>query len=403
MVWKLEVSLRMKNMIRYCFLQSFLWMLYASTFGYVTVYLSNEQVPLSSIGIITGFFSILAALLQIVSGRFVDSKKFSWKQICIFLLLTNILSGTIMCLFHLQYLQMLLFGLTLLCTSVSMPLVNRAAFICSNPQHKINFGIARGLGSLFYAVLAFILGKSTVRFGFFTVPLSTAFVSLLMLIPAFLLNGENDEKIETIEKSSKEKNNSIFTLIKKYPEFFAVWFACILQMTFHNLYGTYLINICQKAGGNSSNLGTALSVAALCELPVMFAFSLIYKRVKSKSLLLISAICYVVRGIGFLFAKTMMMVYAVQILQILSFAIFASASVYYAEESLAPEERSTGQAFMGGTQTIGAVLGSITGGFLIEKTNIDAALIFGVIICVISTLILLVCKVLNHKENKSFK
>lgn len=48
----------------------------------------------------------------------------------------------------------------------------------------------------------------------------------------------------------------------------------------HNLINTYLINIIEKAGGNSSDMGISLSIAAALELPAMAGFSFLVKKFK---------------------------------------------------------------------------------------------------------------------------
>ena len=77
------------------------------------------------------------------------------------------------------------------------------------------------------------------------------------------------------------------------------------------------------------------------------------------------------------------MIYMIQFTQMLSFAIFASASVYYTSEVIAKEDQATGQAYMTSMMTVGTVLGSLSGGWMLELSGITTMLSVNVLIALL--------------------
>lgn len=374
----------MKTMIKYCTVQGLFWMLFCSCYGYITFYLLGQGFAAGEIGFITAAFGVLGALLQPVFGRLVDKGKCNWKILAIILFVLMTINGTLLCFIKIKILQGILFGLTMVSLNSSMPLINRAGFICETEDQKINFGVARGIGSLSYAVLSLILGRLTLIFGGITVPVSIVIVAALMIIALlFLPYG----KVAEVESDGMASSIDLIGMVKKYPEFFIIWISCILQMAFHNLSGTYLIQICERAGGTSQTMGIALAIAAVLELPIMFCFTIINKHISAKRLLLISGITFVIKAVGYVASVNIPILFITQFTQILSFAVYASASVYYAEEAVSPEDKTTAQSFMSNSQTVGSVLGSVVGGILIQNTNLNITLLAGVGIAVVGAIL----------------
>lgn len=374
----------MKNMVKYSLIQGFFWMLFCSCYGYITFYLERRGFTTGEIGLITAAFGIGGAFLQPVLGRMEDTGRSSWKKLTMIVLFGNVAAGFLMVMIPVKLVQGLLFGFTELCTTSIMPLINRAGFVCQTPDQKINFGIARGIGSLSYALLSLILGRLTVLVSDFCVPLSTAIVAVLLEI-AVLVMPEGEKHVSS--KSASAEKTNVISVLKKYPVFFLIWISCVLQMTFHNLSSTFLMKICEQAGGDSGTMGIALAIAAVLELPFMFCFTLVNKHISAKRLLFISGVAFVVKGVLYILSGNIGILFLAQTVQCVSFAVYASASVYYAEEAVGSDFKTTAQAFMGNSQTIGSVIGCLLGGVLIQMVNLQFALIVGTILVALGVLI----------------
>lgn len=153
--------------------------------------------------------------------------------------------------------------------------------------------------------------------------------------------------------------------------------------TFHNMNNSYLIHIITNVGGSSSDLGKALAVAAVTELPVMFLFSRLARRFPSSTLLMVSGVVFALKAAICMLASHMTLLYASQLLQMGSFALYMPASVYYVNHTMDDRDKFKGQAVMTGTNTLGGVFGSLLGGFLIDSAGVPAmnAAGFGLAAC----------------------
>jgi PPP family 3-phenylpropionic acid transporter len=351
-------------------------MLFCSCYGYITYYLLSKGFSTSSVGIVTAVFGLMGAFLQPVIGRIIDNKVVIWKRIGILLALLMLICSIVLLCFENKIIQGLFFGITITSLNICLPLVNRVGFLCQTETQKINFGVARGFGSLSYACLSLLLGKLSVCLGSGIIPLSTSIISACMIILLFLMPKGN---LSLVSEQKEASSNSLSVLVK-YPAFTLMWISCVFQMIFHNLTNTYLINICERAGGSSETLGVALAIAAVVELPVLFLFAKINKHITVKNLLKISAIVFLIKAIGYFISFRIPLLYITQFLQFASFAIYASASVYYAENAVDENDKTTAQSFMSGSQTIGTVIGGLIGGFVISTYSLNAMLVLGIII-----------------------
>lgn len=386
-----------KTMIKYSFLQGLFWALYCACYGFITYFLLEQGFSVAGIGIITATFGLISAILQPILGYLTDNQKFTWKQLSILLMSLTTLFSFLILISTSILLKAIFYGSLLSFLGGTLPLINNASFMCQTEEQKINFGIARGIGSLCYGIASFILGKATASLSPNSVPVFIIFISLLTVLVIALLprgqtpwNQRNNEKNKDSNKLStqpSQPSNKQFFLFK-YPQFTIMWIACIFLMVFHNLTNVYLINMFTAVGGTSEDLGTALSIGAIMELPVMFCFAIIYKYIKAKKLLLIAGLAFVVKATIYLTSKNISMLYAAQFLQLLSFSVYASATVFYAEESMQAQDKTKGQAFMSNTMTIGSLIASLLGGFLIQNFGLKTMLATGLGMAVAGTVMI---------------
>ena len=133
-----------------------------------------------------------------------------------------------------------------------------------------------------------------------------------------------------------------------------------------------MIQIITNVGGTSADLGRLLAIAAITEIPVMFLFSRIVKHVKSSALLVVSSIFFILKAFGYFAAGNIALMTIAAVMQMGSFALYISASVYYVNEVMEERDKFKGQALMTGTNTLGGVFGSLFGGFLIDNAGVGA-------------------------------
>ena len=134
-------------------------------------------------------------------------------------------------------------------------------------------------------------------------------------------------------------------------------------------------------------MGTATAIAAMCELPTLFLFSFIVRKIRCDILLRISGIFYAIKAIGSLLAPNVLTYYSVQTLQMLGWGLMTVVSVYYVNIIMEKEDVIKGQAYFTMTYTLGSVAAAFIGGALIDISGVNAMLIFSVISVVIGAVI----------------
>ena len=393
----MEISVNKK----YIVLQSVYWSIYCVAFVFATYYLQGNGIAAGMVGVITAVAGILSAVVQPSLGKLTDSGKASWKSILLVLTVIYIATNGLLLVVGSKMIKAIFFGLFLAAISCFSPITNGVSFYYENRGEKVNFGFARGMGSLFYAVLAYVLGFVTVAYGTNSVPAMGLGAGVLLLIVVISMQCERPKSaVSNPEESSSPNGISARQFVAKYRGFMIVVIGCTFILSFHNMICNYMINIMESVGGNSANMGTAIAISGVLELPAMFLFSRIVKRFKVSTLLVFAAGCFVLRSVVYLFATSVVMIYAAQTLQAVSFAVIIPASVYFAEQAMGDEDKMKGQAYMGMTMTVGSVIGSLLGGNLIQYMGVTAALYCGVAFAVAGAIF--VVWGIRYKDVRSF-
>ena len=389
-------------------------MLYCACYGYVTYYLMEKGFSSSTVGVISAVFGIASTAFQPVVGQISDKLKKGWKLPLMCLLVAAILADVIMIFIHVKPAQGIFFGIMMAATGIMMPLINAICFTCTEDGKGIDFGVARGIGSLGYAVISVIIGYVCRLFGAVTIPVFSAILSLclfaLIILMPFYMTGTDASAIDTgstanpsITTDPADRNRAgsgIVGLLRECPGYIIMWSAGLLMMTFHCMTNTYMLQIVGRAGGSSDALGITLGIAAVMELPVMFAFSWISRRLSPGKLFLLAGAAFTIKGILYLAAGSVWVIWISQLLQMLSFAVYVNASVLYASISVPAKYLGLSQSLMSITISAGTVIGSLVGGFLIDSFGVNMMLIMGVVTAVCGT-ILSVISVYSERKNNT--
>ena len=364
-----------KLMMQYCILQGAYWASFCVIYAFATVFLLSRGFESSMIGVIIAVGNILGVVLQPVVASIADrSEKISLHK------LTAILSVVMILLLVLLYFVpngliavAVLFLLTDTFLQVIQPLVNSVSVYYVNQGVSVDFGAARGIGSLSYAATSYVLGITVERFGTRSILVAGILVALVLLVTVLSMPVLSSSAASRPKEKEMEQNDTgLLVFAGRYKYFMLTLAGITLLFTFHNMNNAYLIKVIENVGGTSADMGRMLSIAAVTELPVMFLFSRISKHFKSSTLLVVSGVFFAIRAAGFMMAGNVMIMYLVAMLQIGSFALYIPSSVYYVNETMLDQDKFKGQAVMTATNTLGGVFGSLFGGFLIDNAGVGA-------------------------------
>lgn len=375
-------------------LQGLYWMAFCPIYSFASVYLLSKNFANQQIGWILAIGNILAVILQPSIGSFADrTTKFSLKTIIgsIVLLALTLLAGLIF--LHIGWLGMAVFYCSIIALLLTLqPLVNALIFEYINAGHDVNFGATRAIGSLSFAVLSSFLGIWVNRTSPNILPIVCAvlvicFLSLVLSFPKLDMLKRSRQKITPPAIQKGLQVNTGF--LRKYDRFipFVIGIACLF--IFHTVINVYMVQILTPLGGKDSDLGISLMIAALCELPAFFGFSRLVTRFNTRTLLKVAGIFYALRSLIYFFAASVWMVYLGQAIQGITYAVYIPASVYYINQIMNEEDKVKGQTLITGATTLGNVFGSVVGGWLLDRFNVHAMLIFGVVAAVSGCLFML--------------
>lgn len=421
----------MKENGKYRIIQSCYWMMMNVSFGYATFYLGGFGYSAGEVGMLTAIFSGVSAVCQPMLGRVADkSRRFNWKVILMLLSAVCCLDMILLSIFKSKVLVGCLFGLMALFLNCMMPMINAACFYYEKRGVHVDFGIARGMGSMFYAVVSMLLGWMTVRMGTSAIPVTGIPILAVLFLTTCLmpcesvkatksnaadqrntndentadgkdLKGRKEERSAGADNAANRRQNRAQKtesgFLKKYPAFMVMLLGSTLLMAAHTFMTTYLLQILEQIGGNTSHLGTALAIGAVTEVPILFLFSHIIKRCSSSRLLVISGFFYIVKSTMLLFAGSIGLVYVAHLLQPVSYALYASAIVYFTDESMREEDKVTGQSMMTMTSAIGSVVGNLVGGWLIDFGGVTVMMVFCAVLAVAAASVVAVSAVMHGK------
>ena len=364
-----------KLMMQYCILQGSYWASFCVIYAFATVFLLSRGFESSMIGVIIAAGNILGVILQPMVASIADrSEKISLHK------LTAMLSIIMILLLVLLYFVpngllavAVLFLLTDTFLQVIQPLINSVSVYYVNQGVSVDFGSARGIGSLSYAAASYILGIVVEKFGTRSILMAGILVALVLLVTVLSMPVLSSSAASRLGEKEPEQNDAgLIVFAGRYKNFMLTLAGITLLFTFHNMNNAYLIKVIENVGGTSADMGRMRSIAAVTELPVMFLFSRISKHFKSSTLLMVSSAFFAIRAAGFMLAGNVMTMYLAAMLQIGSFALYIPSSVYYVNETMLDQDKFKGQAVMTATNTLGGVFGSLFGGFLIDNAGVGA-------------------------------
>ena len=385
--------------LRYTLLQVCYWGIFCALSGYAAVWLQGKGFSASETGALMASANIIAAVLQpLIAAKADQPGRISLKGLLISISAVCLLALALLCITGEGFWVICaVYCLAMVALQILQPLINSVSMYYLNRGEKMNFGLARGVGSASYAAVSYFVGILTERIGDGVIPLISLVLCILLLIVIFTFRierkevktGKTEQDLrETAgyrEKQEKQEKTRSLAFYAEHKEFVLVLAGVVFFFIFHFMTNTYMYQMIQWAGGDKQNMGTAVSLAAVTELPVMFGFSWLVKKIRVENLLRLSGICWVIRSVAFCLCTNVTGIYIAQAMQMVSYAVYIPSSVYYANQVMDESHKVQGQAMMTVAFTIGSVFGNLLGGKLIDACGVFVMLAAGTVCTVIGT------------------
>jgi PPP family 3-phenylpropionic acid transporter len=241
--------------------------------------------------------------------------------------------------------------------SIAVEIGNREGF---------SFGSIRLWGALSFAIGTFVTGFVYESAGYGYSFLFFFILNGLVLASLFLLPKTN----------ASARKLSVFGQAKQVfwnKTFMAFIGICFLVAMSTAINFSFMPIYLKEIGFNKIWIGVAYSVTALVEVPMFWLSSRLNEKVGRMSILCLAAFCYGLKYLSLLFIHHESLIIAVQLLEGISFALFASATVEVVSTFAEKETKATYQAvFAAITSGLGGIIGSAIGGIVIDHWGMPA-------------------------------
>ncbi len=375
---------------KYAAIQGSYWSIYCASGSFISVFLLSKHFTNSNIGIILAVANIISVFLQPAIATFADTtKQITLKNLSALLSFIGALAAAAVIISSGQKVLLSIFlvlELTILYTL--QPLTNSLGMRLINKGVPLNFGLARGIGSITFTVCSYVIGVLIERFG----ADSTLIVALVLLFAYtfFALTLASNQYFKNAPSESSEqdlineaKPLGVWGFAMKYKRFMLLVLAITMTFISHVLINNYFIQIVENVGGNTKDMGMVVGYAAAIELPVMAIFSLLSRKFRCSSMLRFSLLFFVIKTALTAIATNVGMLFLAQTMQFGAYALFIPASIYYVNQIIEETDLVKGQAFITLAITIAGVLASLVGGIILDGAGVYAMLYVGVLASII--------------------
>ena len=360
--------------------------------SFIAVYLNDRGFSYTQVGIITAVHMFCTAVIQPYFSAIlkrlpnVSLKKFIC-LCCIPSILCSALTFALPSNIFLFIPIYILFGffeigLQSLMVSLGMEYVNAGI--------PINAGIGRGFGSVGYAAANIILGMLIVKFGS---PISHILnIGLLILFCVLLLTlpePRGAESDPTEDSHTQEQSDDLLSFLRGNAVFSLFVLSTIFIFFGHSVVNTYLPNVVGQFGLGADFAGLMTGLAAFLELIPMMFYANISKKVSAFSLLRFSAVFFFIKILTAALAKNGLGIAISESMQILAYAVFVMASIYFANQAVSPRNRVMAQGLLIGANETGFTIGGLVGGIVIDTSSIRTLLWMAVGVTVIGSFLMI--------------
>lgn len=373
----------------YSLIQILYWMLICCYYVYGASYLFELGLDGSATGVILALIGALSALVQSLAASAADRRggeSAKWISV-MFAVPVCVLLAALSFFGLSKWPGVVIYAMVWILVMALQFLISSLGMDAAKAGLRVNFGVSRAYGSMFYALTAYLLGIICASSGVhITVPIAAG-ISLLLLVSLLLWRVP-----ERVEEPDDEKNKDALGgtgFFSRYPRFAVFVAGTTLCLIAYCITCNYLVRIVEALGGGSRELGSTVMITAISEIPTILISVWLNKKFGSNKLLMTAAALLSVRMVLVALAPSITALYAVMLMQIISYSLFIPASVYYVDALMQERDRLKGQAMMTLIPTAGNSLGSLLGGFLLDTVQVRGMLVCCVIISVIGSVIMI--------------
>jgi MFS transporter, PPP family, 3-phenylpropionic acid transporter len=283
-------------------------------------------------------------------------------------------------------------------TFLSMPSIIDAWIMkLGNHGESVNYSLARGFGSLFFAIMAMIFGYVLDRTGMWVISPAFMVAAVALLIASLFIKAPRAEAHHGAGNGSARQ--SLVKLIKNSK--FMVLLECvtILYIGTSAIDMTFYPVLMRELGGGNTQLGIGFFLMAFSEVPVLFFYSKLAKRFRERPMICFSLFFYVLKCLLIASSANVTMLILAQCFQMFSFGLLLPAAVNYINRITDSSSMITAQVlYSSATYGVGAIVGSLVGGAIAQALGVRPMMF---ILFSLVVLAFVLFTVLSYRDSRS--
>lgn len=395
---------RTHSTLAYFMLQGALWGLNAVLVGFTSNFLYRYGFEDHHISLFMGLATALACVFQLGAAELISRiKQLNVYRVLLVMSLASILASVAMLEVWPGIIPVLGLALNILVLQMGPAMVNSMGVEAIDRGSDTSFGVGRGGGSLFYSVMALVTGQLVARFGSQVLAVLGIALGVVFLASIVWYQSICGKLAPAAEKEREQEKKPRGNFLKSYPLFTLLLAGSILLFISHSLLCNFMLQIATLKGGGAAEQGLANSIGAFVELPVMFGFVFLLKKVRCERWIQFSALFFLVKAVLIYFSADCGGVYVAQATQMLGFAIFLLSTVEYAKMVIGPEETVRAQSYLSATSTIGGLVASSTGGFFCKMFSAEILILVAVAMAGLGTVVVAAAIQYEMKQREAKK
>ncbi|MBQ7713904.1 MAG: MFS transporter [Oscillospiraceae bacterium] len=365
----------------YSAVQASFWMSFCVEVGFAAVYLRALGYSNAALGAVLAVGNLLGALLGTALSALIDRhERLAAARLTPFVLAAQAASLLLLALTPsggaVSVLYALYLAFALPVNALNLKLYSDAVYAGA----AVDYGFARGMGSLAYVLVSVLLGAWVERASVRVIPLAGLALCALQCA-AFLLFLRRAPAAGGGRTAERARGATMAAFLRGNPRFCVLLFGTALLFFAHNVVCNFLINVTRNVGGDTAAMGALNGFMAAMEIPVMLLYSRLFGSRRPAPLLRAAFACFTLKSAAIAAAPNLPLLAAAFLLQAPSFALYTAAIVPYVGEITAHEDSAKAQSLAYAMTTIGAVLASVFGGRLYDAVSAAATLWIACAIC----------------------
>lgn len=355
--------------LKFSAVQSLYWIGCCVVFSFLTPYFQSLGYNAFMIGVLSMVMSLSSTIAQPLWGIYCD-RSGRLKQVFLVSVAVSVPFAFLLIAAGKSFVLLCISIFMLSSTFLSMPsLIDAWIMKLGNLGQRVNYSLARGFGSLFFAIVAIVFGSVLDRTGMWIISPAFGAAAAALIAAALFIKAPDAEAHHGSGNfpfrqslSGLLKNRKFINLIISVTILFAGTSA--IDMTFYPV-------LMRELGGGNTELGIGFFLMAFSEVPVMFFYSRLARRLQERQMICISLLFYVCKCLLIASAPSVTMLVLAQGLQMFSFGLLLPAVVNYINKIIESSSMVTAQVvFSSATYGIGTIIGSLAGGAIAEALGV---------------------------------